>query len=181
MQTKKAERVGVRQLRLCNLDPLRNLINREEQMKARFGFSIVERRDGFRLNHYANRPAKEFEVAKVRIMALCRDIRLKHLSERVFEVWDGIDPICVMTVHSDGKYFVKPYLLPVYTKKEKANRERDYFLSVKGRRNNQQTGRVAGDMTSWIKAEPKERVLCKMVDKSSWKASTKCVSRKLEK
>ena len=150
-------------------------------MRAVHGFSIVERRDGLRVNHYRNRPSNSIDVVKVRILALARDIRLKHLPERTFEVWDGIDAICKMIVKSDGSYHIKPYLLPASNLKEEAMLDRDRDLAKRNSRNNQRVGRVAGDMTSWIKAEPLDRVVCRMVEKSSFVGSVKCTSRRFEK
>jgi len=137
--------------------------------KATHGYSIVERRDGHRIDHYPRRSTNNFEVAKVRILALARDIRLKHLPERVFEVWDGVDAICKFKVASDGRYRIVPYLLQPTNQKEVADLEQDYWLSVKNRVKNQKNGRDRGDITSWIAQKPMDAVSCKMVDKSSWK------------
>lgn len=146
-------------------------------MKAKHGFSIIERRNGKRIYHYATRSARNFDVVEIRIRGLCHDIRFKHLPERVFEIWDGIDPLYIISVTSEGDSFSKSYLKPEYN----YIKDRDYEISMRTRKNNQQTGRVRGDITNWLKAEPLERIPCKMVESSTWKASTKCVSRKLEK
>jgi hypothetical protein len=147
-------------------------------MKARHGFQIIERRDGHRINHYRLRPTNQFDVVKVRILGLARDIRLKHLPERVFEVWDGIDAICRMKVKSDGSYAITPYLLQPIGKKEENLLEDDYRLSIRNRKENQVIGRRRGDTTAWLKAEPLDRVPCRIVEKSSWVAREKTVSRK---
>ena len=149
-------------------------------MKALHGFRIVERRNGQRIEHYPKRTAKNMDVVKVRIQGLAHDIRFKHLAVREFEVWDGIDAKFIIAVKASGEMSARSYLLQPLNLKEAAAYERDYQnLVVNPRLNNQRTGRVAGDMTSWIKANPLDRVVCKMVDKSSWVGSSKIVSRKL--
>ena len=145
--------------------------------KATHGYSIVERRDGYRINHYAKRPTNNFEVAKVRILALARDIRLKHLPERVFEIWDGIDAICKFKVASDGRYRIVPYLLQPSNKREENHLEQDYWLSIKNRVKNQRNGKDRGDITSWVVKDPIGDVPCRMIDKNSWKQTFATKSR----
>jgi hypothetical protein len=144
-------------------------------MKAKHGFSIVERRDGLRIRHYARRPANDFEVAKYRIICLARDIRLKHLSERTFEVWDGIDAVCKMVVFSSGEYRVIPYLLP--TVAHLLDKDREIVLRRKVK--SQRVGNDCGDLTSWIKEKPMDRELLTKISKDTWTEQKKTTSRRL--
>jgi len=117
---------------------------------ALHGFRIVETRAGKRIEHFPLRTAKRYELAKCRIMDLCRDRRFKHLPERFFEIWDGITAVMKITVESSGRYHEKDYLLKPRDMIEIQGYERDWDIYTRPRLKNQKTGRDTSDISKWI-------------------------------
>jgi len=144
--------------------------------KATHGYRIYENRDGIRIDCF-KRSVSRYEVAKCRIFDLCRDIRLKHLEKRYFEVWDGIEAVSRVIVDADGAYVEVPYLLPALTGREQMGIDKDYMLATRNRLKQQKVGHVRGDMTSWIKQGAGEKELCHIVGKDEYVPGTKTLTR----
>lgn len=144
--------------------------------KATHGYRIYEDRDGIRIDCF-RRSVSKYEVAKCRIFDLCRDVRLKHLEKRYFSVWDGIDAVSKIIVDRDGAYVEIPYLLPARTLKEQSEMDKDYMFATRNRLKMQKVGHVRGDITSWIKQEAGAKVLCRIIDKSSYVPGIKTLTR----
>ena len=144
--------------------------------KATHGYRIYENRDGIRIDCF-KRSVSRYEIAKCRIFDLCRDVRLKHLEKRYFEVWDGIDAVSRVIVDRDGAYVEVPYLLPARTAKEQMEMDKDYMIATRNRLKMQKVGHVRGDITSWIKQGAGEKVLCRIIEKSSYVPGTKTLTR----
>jgi hypothetical protein len=158
---------------------------------ATHGYRVFENRSGYRIDCFP-RSVSRYEVAKCRIFDLCRDIRLKHLETREFEIWDGNNPISKVTVKKDGSYVDRDYLLtPVSISVKLTNGEefklsayrqaegydRDYRIATRPRLKRQKVGRSAGDITRWIGKEAGEKELARMIDKSTYVPSKKVLTR----
>ena len=146
-------------------------------MTAIHGFSIIEKRDGLRFQHFPKRSTvKTYDLVKCRVMDLARDRRLKHLPTREFEIWDGINPISRIII-GKGVYRETPYLLQPTHWRERVGYERDHQLAVRNRIKNQSVGRKRGDISEWIKAGPMDRVLCTKGNTESYKKEEKIITR----
>jgi hypothetical protein len=174
------------------ISPPHFLFQPEDEMKATHGFSIIEHRDGLKIAHYPKRSVQQYETAKCRVLALARDRRLKHLSERTFHIWDGTNPVSKITVKRNGSYVEVPYLLQPLTYEvelangtlyrspafiQKMGYDLDYKKSTRSRLKNQRVGRDASDLSSWIKAKPLDKVPCTIVGKPNYTMSERIIQR----
>ena len=143
-------------------------------MIAIHGFRIVELRKNQRIEQFPHRTARSYAAAKARIVDLSRDRRMKHLGNRVFEIWDGLTAISIVTI-SDIEIVDRPYLLPT----ENRYLDADRYYSIRNRIKKQNVGRVRGDITSWIKQNAIDPVLCRKILPASQEISSRVVSRSL--
>lgn len=144
--------------------------------KATHGYRVYEYRDGIQIDCF-RKSTLNYEVAKCRIFDLCRDIRLKHLEQRCFAIWDGINAVSKITVLKSGNYSEVPYLLPALTKKQQMGLELDYHLTTRYRLRNQSVGHKTGDITKWIVKDPGDFVEHANIRKDGYRLGTKSVSR----
>jgi hypothetical protein len=142
--------------------------------KAIHGFRIVEMLKGQRIERFPHKTAKRYSIARARIVDLARDLRMKHLGNRVFEIWDGLTAVSIITI-SDVEIVDRPYLLPT----EKYLLDADRYYSIRNRIKKQNVGRVRGDITSWIKQDAIDPVLCRKILPESQELSCRTKSRSL--
>lgn len=137
------------------------------------GFRIVEIRNGERIAHF-RRTVKTYSLVRARIFDLLRDRKTKHLTERKFEIWDGTNPVSIMKLDAMGIHDL-PFLLP--TRNDYLERDRAYLNRNKLKK--QQVGASRGDISSWIKEAPMDKVLCRMILPESQEISSRVVSRSM--
>ena len=143
--------------------------------KAVYGYQIYETVSGKRIKYFPKRSASSLEITKARVFDLTRKSRV----DRTFDIWDGCVAVYKMTVLANGNYSFKPYLLEPANDREKLGYESDLEYIQKMRRNNQRTGRIPGDMSSWIKSGAGDRVLGSCINSLSYKSEGHLTQRKL--
>jgi len=149
--------------------------------KATHGFILYERIDGDRVRHFRKSTATMYFIAVARVHDLVRS--QKWADKRVFEIWDGITPISLITCTKDNgriNYADRDYLLQPSDKREALGYEADYQEATAYKRKIT-CGPRTGDLTSWIKKAPLDRVLCTIVDKESFVMGKKFTERSLRK
>jgi len=147
------------------------------KINAYYGFLLIERVGDVRIKHFRKSSAKKIHVAEARIHDLVRSQRWS--GERVFEIWDGINPISITTVTKTDAGLVfkkKDYLLQPSDKREAIGYEKDYDLATAYKKK-VTLGLRSDDVSQWIKKKPLDRVLCTMVDKRNFRQSTKISQR----
>jgi len=160
-----------------------------ETKRAYYGFLLIERVGELRIKHFRKSSAKLLCVAEARIHDLLRS--QKWSGVRTFEIWDGINPISITTCTKDENGVVdikrKSYLLPDFNGSIKTRKglvrindtlghEKDY-REANRHRMTWSSGPRAGDLTSFIKSGPKDRVLCTKCNPADWKHQYKLVKR----
>lgn len=137
------------------------------------GFRIVETREGQRIEHF-RRTARTYDLVRARVFDLLRDRRYRDLPVRRFEIWDGINAVSVITVDSMGIHD-NPFLLP--TRADYL--DRDAYYANRNKIKKQQIGASRGDITSWVKQAPLDKVLCRKILPEKQEISSRKVSRSL--
>jgi hypothetical protein len=156
------------------------------------GFIIYEHINGIRVTHFRKRTARTFVVAVARVHDLVRS--QKWTGQREFSIWNALTPIQKIIVRKEEnrvEWSQKAYLQPAVVVKitthhglkafedNERGYEKDYSEATKYRRTSSYGGR-AGDLTSWIKSDKREKPEPKnFIDKRNYQLSEKVIHRNL--